>query len=318
MGFSAENLLSTNVLNYQGDLILADNTQNPLTTYLGARDELTGTAFAEVPAMEFNMSQTHTLDAASQPAVTENQTIAAVASSVNKGTQRTNYAQVFTRAVNASMIKLADRSISGNAVDGDALLLQVFEPQIAIQQAQIKRDYEFSCINGTAQDSNGDPDVAYKMRGILNAVGIAEKAAGGASIGVPLFDEIIQLMADAGASFDDIQIHCRMDVKQAIAKLFGLPPRDRTLGGINITRIATDAGEMSLVYNPKMAADTIGFFDMSFCKLVSNTPRIAGAVPFGLYEIASVSMAQKRQLYGHLGIDFGDGVKHGKITNVKK
>ena len=315
MGFDAENLLMSNVSNYQGDLVIVDALKNPLTTYLGVRDEIEGTNFEEVGSMLFNMSQAHTLDAPSQPAVTENQTIAAIASGVNKGVQVTNALQVFTAAVNASPIKLANKTISGNAIDGEALLLQVFAPQIKFHREQIKANYEFSVWNGVFSDGSANSDTAFQIRGILNAADIASVDALNLPVTVDLINEVLQKMADGGADFEDVQLHCRSDLKIAVGKLYALAPRDRTLGGVNITRIETDFGEVSLVWNPKIPADTIGFVDAANCKLVSNT--VPGGVPFGMYGIASVSMAQKRQLYGHLGIDYKHGCKHGKLIKVK-
>jgi len=314
MAFTSANGLITNLVNYQGRFILTSNTRTPLTTFLGARDLENGGGFEHVGAMKFAMSQSSALDAASQPAVTENQTFTAGTAKVNIPTQNLNYCQVYRHDVKISKMKLNDRSISGQAIDGEALLLQLMDPQLMLGFKQIKRNYEYVCLQGTGQDGSSSSDTAFKTQGILTGISTNVEAAGGAVFSKDLLNAVLVAMADGGAEFINMQLHCQMDLKQAISAAYGLPIRSVSMGGVNITTIETDAGPVDVVYSPQMPADTIGIFDMDFCSLKSNHG--GGDMPVDIFNIPFSGVGEQAELYGQLGFDYGVESKHGKITNV--
>ena len=60
--------------------------------------------------------------------------------------------------------------------------------------------------------------------------------------------------------------------KQKLSSIFSsalsLAPRDRNIGGVNITTIENDFGEIGIVYNRHVPADDIVIADLAYCKPV--------------------------------------------------
>ena len=88
---------------------------------------------------------------------------------------------------------------------------------------------------------------------MLPAITTNEVAGGNAALDQAKLDACLKAMADSGAPFEQPVIFANAFQKQKLSSVFSsalaLAPRDRNIGGVNITSIETDFGEVGIVYS---------------------------------------------------------------------
>ena len=317
MASTAANGLITNLANFQGEFIGIGQRKYPFSSLLGmgALERGEESPFREVGSMKFNMSQTFSLDAASQQVVSENDTFDSPTSTVYQTTQNTNFCQVMREGVKFSDLKLSDRSISGNAIDGDIFAMQEFQKQIMIHLEQMKRDFEFSIINGTGQDGSSNSSTAFQVNGLYTALSTNKIDASAASISKTLIESLAVSMLDNGADMEDMYFMCRSDLLMAINTLYGVQPRSESRGGINLLELVI-AGmpPVKLVYNDLVPSGVLLAVDMAHCEGVSNTTQSLPQISFR--STANVGQGEIGEVFAKIGIDFGHESKHGALHNL--
>jgi len=230
----------------------------------------------------------------------------------------TNVTQIMQYGVHVSYTKqaavgnLAGQSILGNQPVQDELAFQL---DMAMKRAA--RDIEFSFIQGTYV-ADTDVSTARKTRGMLAAISTNERAAAGGALTQSDVDQVLKAMADSGAPFEQPVMMANAFQKQKLSSIFSsalsLAPRDRNIGGVNITTIETDFGEIGIVYNRHVPADDIIIADLAYCKPVFLD--IPGKGHFFAEPLAQTGSAYKFQIYGEVGLEYGPEQFHGKITNL--
>lgn len=89
----------------------------------------------------------------------------------------------------------------------------------------------------------------------------------------------------------------------------------RTVAGMNLQTIETDFGELNLVLNRYMRPGTIQVVSLEQC-----TPaflRIPGKGFLFMEPLAKVGSSDRYQLYGEVGLRYGNERAHGKVTGLK-
>jgi len=309
--------LITNLANYQGEWIGIGQRKYPFSSLLGmgALERGEESPFREVGAMHFNMSQSYSLDSASQPSHSENSTFNSATSTVYQTTQNTNYCQVMREGVRFSDLKLSDRSISGNAIDGDIFAMQEFQKQIMIHLEQMKRDFEFSIINGVGADGSSDPATAFQVNGLYTALSTNKIDASAVAISKPLIESLAESMLDNGADMEDMYFMCRSNLLMDINTLYGVQPRSESRGGINLLELVIPGmPPVKLVYNDLVPSGVLLAVDMGHCEGVSNTT--PGLPQISFRSTANVGQGEIGEVFAKIGIDFGHESKHGALYNL--
>jgi hypothetical protein len=230
----------------------------------------------------------------------------------------TNVTQIMQYGVHVSYTKqaatgnLAGQSILGNQPVQDELAFQL---DMAMKRAA--RDIEFSFMQGTyVADTN--VTTARKTRGMLAAISTNERAAGGGALTQSDVDQVLKAMADSGAPFEQPVMFANAFQKQKLSSIYSsalsLAPRDRNIGGVDITTIETDFGEVGIVYSRHVPTDDIVIADLAYCKPVFLD--IPGKGHFFAEPLAQTGSAYKFQIYGEVGLEYGPEQFHGKITNL--
>ena len=315
MAFTAADGTSVNLLNYMGRFFLQGNLKNPLISSLGARDLANGksSGFRQVFSMKYPMGQTATLDAASQPSLSETALKSAGTSSVLEMAQTLGYCNPFRADVFLSKIKLNDRAISGRVVQGGAVIFNLMKPQILANFKQIAKNFEYCCHNGALQDGSGSAGTAYKMNGLLTSITTNIEDAN-VVFSKAVLDALLVTMDGNGADSDNLELHARLILIQKIAATYGLAVRSQDIGGVAVKYVETDSCRIKLVNSPKVPANTIGLYDSNHLELVANYAAPDSAID--VYDLAVIGAGIQAEILGFLGLDFGDEQKHGKITNV--
>lgn len=315
MGFSSLNALISNLPSYQGRFLATSTKKTPLSTLLGLQQmDRAQSPFENVNAMKYAMSQSYSLDAGSQPAITENDTFNAPTSEINATTQNTNVCQVFRQGLKMSDLKMSDQSISGVVVNGMQVPLNEFMKQVEIAMQQLKIDLEYSILNGAYQDGV-DGDTAFKMRGLITAITTNVENASASALTKDMFEGVIGSALVGGADFNRPVVMGNQFNIRKLMGLYAVVERSNNRGGYNLSTIdVPNLGLVDIVFNPQMVASTLVVTDLDHLKIVSNTT--PGYDQISVREPSNVGQGMIADLYAKLGIDYGHESKHAKITNL--
>ena len=230
----------------------------------------------------------------------------------------TNVTQIMQYGVNVSYTKqAATGNLSGESIIGNQPVQDELAFQLDMSMKRAARDIEFSFLQGTYV---ADTDMATerKTRGLLEAISTNEVAAAAAALDQAKVEDALKKMADSGAPFEMPVIMANSFQKQKLSSIYSsalaLAPRDRNIGGVNITTIETDFGQVGIVYDRHLPTDDVVIVDLAFCKPVFLD--IPGKGHFFVEPLAQSGAAYKFQVYGEIGLEYGPEQFHAKITNL--
>lgn len=307
---------SFNLPNFAGDLFTASPTQTPFLSMIGG---LSGGMKTEHD--EFPTGVLYEFPDAAQPAISEQASLTAPEATALAREQKTNVTQIFHESIAISYAKMANRGkLSGlNTAGAQPNPTSELDWQIAQRLKKIARDVEYTFLNGTYAKA-GAVSEANKTRGMLELCsGGTTIDAGGAVLTIDLLKQLFKAMADAGASFGNMVLFCGSAQKQRITNLYETQlgynaPASRTVGGMNIQKLETDFFEMGISYDPFMPATALMIADVSACAPVFQD--VPGKGVLFLEDLARTGAAEKKQIYGEIGLAHGPAFLHGSITNL--
>lgn len=90
---------------------------------------------------------------------------------------------------------------------------------------------------------------------------------------------------------------------------------DGNLGGVNVTQIDTDFGRLNIMLDRMMPQDTIAIVSMDQCAPVFL--EVPGKGHFFEEPLAKAGAHDRNQLYGEVGLAYGNQLTHAKITGLK-
>lgn len=270
----------------------------------------------------FAMSANYAHETAAQPAITEVASQTAKTAIAYDRAEELNKVQIFQESVAVSYaalsssqrLKIAEDGSSGfgyTASPLEAAVANELAFQTARAQEKIYRDLEYTMLNGAG--------TTYKTKGIVTACTTSTVGASAAALSKGIVDELLQEMAAAGAYFKRPVVFANAFQRSALTKIYEFVPADRSIGGASIGSIITDFGIWEVVYNRFMPTDDILFADMAYVNVVTKPVPGKDYMPDGLIfmeELAKTGAAERYQLYGELGIDYGSEKLHGTLTNL--
>lgn len=308
---------SWNCPNYTGELYLIGANQTPFLNMIGG---LQGGGIRTVADFGFPLAQPWALEAAEQPEVTEAVSLTAPDPWTYVRDQDINTVQIFHRAVTVSYAK---QSVVGQVVaDANTGLVDITgaQPvqnerdfQISAHMRQIAVNVDYTFLNGQYQKATSAA-VAAKSRGIITASVTNTVDASGAALDKPLMDALLRAMASNGAEFVNVVMFCNAFQKQKLSDVYGYAPRDRNVGGYNINQIETDFAILGVVWAPNIPTNTVLIADLSVCAPVFLPVPEKGVLFYE--ELSKTGAAEKGQIYGQIGLDYGPEEYHGVITNL--
>lgn len=300
--------------NYVGELFLIGANQTPFLNMIGG---LTGGK--QYAAFDFPTAQPWALETADQRAVTETGSATAPTATTFVRSQDTNTCQIFHRAVNVSYKKQSTTGVIGSDTTTDQAMLgnqpvsNELDFQIQGNLRQVAVDAEHSFLQGVYQQSTA-ANVAAQTRGIIAATASNAVTAGAAALSKDLIDELLRTMAAAGSVFVNPVIFVNAFQKQKISSIYGYAPESRNVGGVNIQQIETDFAQIGITWAPQMPTDTLLIAEMSVCAPVFCP--VPGKGLLFYEELSKTGAAEKGQIYGQIGLDYGPEEYHGKITGL--
>lgn len=193
--------------------------------------------------------------------------------------------------------------------------------QLNAQFAQIARDIEKGFLAGTFQDP-ADNTTARKTRGLIAATATNVLAAGGALLSADDGELLLRLMhmvwANGGISDEGTAVViCNGFQKRQLTKAFvgGYQPLSRTVGGVKVDTIVTDFGTLGVMLDRHMPTGTVQVASLEQCvPVVLSVPD--KPVGFFVEDLAKTGSAENKQIYGEIGLKYGNEKAHGKITGL--
>lgn len=195
--------------------------------------------------------------------------------------------------------------------------------QIRSHLAQIARDVEKTFITGTFNDPATNA-ANRNTRGILQAITTNAEAAAGALLGVDDAEILLDLMqsvwesggiSESGTAAVMVAGFQKRQLTKAFIKEGGYRQNSRTVGGVAVDTILTDFGELNVILNRHVPTDTAIVVSLEQCRpVVLNIPNKGAG--FFVEELAKVGAADRWQVYGEIGLKYGNEKAHGKITGL--
>lgn len=303
-----------NLPNFVGELFELTPSDTPFLSAIGG---LTGGE--QTTATEFQW-QTYDLRDAAQNTRVEGATAPGGESRVRVAAS--NIVQIHQEAVDISYTKQAAvGNLSGLNIPGGNPVQDELNWQITVMLKQIARDVEYSFIRGTYHKPS-DNTTARKTRGILaaittNVITNAEPA----DLTEKMVLDLMQKVWDNGGikESETATLMVNSSLKRALSKIFitdkSYGEQTRNVGGINLQTIETDFGRVNVMLNRNMPADQLVVVSMEACAPVFLL--IPGKGHMFVEELAKVGANTNYQIYGEIGLKYGNEITHGKITNVK-
>ena len=295
--------------NFVGELFNITPSDTPLLSMMGGM-----TGGVSVKSKQFTW-QTVDNAAAAQTVAVEG---ADPSYAARTRSQVENVTQIMQYGVQVSYTKqAATGNISGDSILGDQPVQDELAFQLDLAMKRAARDIEFSFFQGTYQ-ADTDVSTARKTRGLGAALTTNKINAGGDALTQADIDACLKSMADNGAPFEQPVIFANAFNKQKLSSLFSsalaLAPRDRNVGGVNITTIETDFGEIGIQYARQIPASQIFIVDMAYVAPVFLD--IPGKGHFFVEPLAQTGAAFNFQLYGEVGLNYGPEQFHGNIHST--
>jgi hypothetical protein len=306
-----------NLPNYVGELFAASPEDTPLLSAIGG---LTGgVSTNSTPIFTWQGYDLRDADA------TRQKTEGAVA---GDGEERTRYAasnvlEIHQEVVDVSYTKQAAtgliQPVSGYSVQGANPVVDELAWQLDQQFKQIARDVEATFISGT-YNLPTDNTAARRTRGLLEAIttNVATSTHTAAQLTA---DEILDLFEKVWENGGIQESETRTVIvgakmKRALTRIFVTDAKyeesTRNVGGVDLQTFETDFGRANIMLDRFVPAET-----MIVASLEDLSPEflnIPGKGHFFAEPLAKTGASDRVQIYGEIGLNYGNEKKHGKLT----
>lgn len=308
--------LTFNLPNFNGTIYGLTPTDTPFTSAIGVLSD----GGEPVYAKDFEW-QTYDLRAVENPSHLEGQDAPDARERVR--TSVDNVAQVFHSQVAVSYTKMAaiaQRNGLNNAQPSATAGANEMNWQIMQELKALKRDIEHVFINGKFSKP-ADNTAPRKTRGLLEAITTNVVAnATTAALTEKMVLDIMQQVWDNGGiqEQETATLMTNSGLKRQLSKIFitdkNYTEETRNVAGVNVQTIETDFGKLNVMLNRYMPTSELAVTSLEMCK-----PRILVIPGKGflfLEPLAKTGASEKAQLYGEIGLEYGNERQHGKITNL--
>lgn len=233
----------------------------------------------------------------------------------------TNVVEIHQETIDVSYTKQgATGQFAGANIAGENPVKNELDFQTQAMIKQVARDVEYSFIRGTYHKPT-DNTTARKTRGILEA--IQTNVITNAVLTALTEDMVLDLMQkvwDNGGikESETATLIVNSTLKRALSKIFitdkNYQEQTRNVAGVNVQTIETDFGKVNIMLNRYMPKSELAVVSLEMCE--PTFLEIPGSGHFFLESLAKTGASSKAQLYGEIGLRYGNERAHGKITNV--
>jgi len=305
-----------NLPNYVGELFAATPEDTPLLSSIGGLTggESAGATFFEWQGYDLRAGADNRqrLEGADAPNGEERVRFNA-----------SNVLEIHQEAVEISYTKQAanrQRSTGGQpdvTVGGTVMPADELAWQLEQQFKQKAFDIEKTFITGKYAKP-ADNTAPRKTRGLLEAITTNVGTVAG---GILTEDAVLDLFQDVwdngGIQMGETRtVMVNSTLKRALTKIFikdrGYQESTRNVGGVDLQTFETDFGKANIMLSRYVPVDTL--IVASLEELAPTFLEIPGKGHFFAEPLAKTGSADKVQIYGEIGLKYGNEKKHGKLT----
>ena len=323
---------ASTTVSYLGQLFQQIKRPNALLKMAGAfAGKSMGESFAyeATTAITFPIGVFYQLAAPSQPSVLEGAN--APAASTTSLTQATNVVQLFHETIAATYLAQSQQTVSGivpiplGEAQGQVVNPRSVEWQVRARLQKIAQDVNYSFLRG-AYVSPADPTTtALQTRGLVTAIVsniIDQTGTTANTITAAIFRGYVQALLQSMITYngynvdDSFCMFCDATtfgnaVNAYAAAVTNFVNPTVQVAGLQVRRLLTTFGELLLVLEPDMPANTALIAKMDEVAPVGlEVPGKGVIFEEMLYKQGS---ADQTQIYGQLGIDHGPEYYHGLL-----
>lgn len=304
-----------NLPNFVGDLFNISPEDTPLLSAIGG---LTGGREAFDKTFEWQFYDLRNADAARQRVEGAN----APTAEERVRSNAENVLEIHQEAVSISYTKLAvgNRGGFASTARGSSPVVDEMAWQMEQQIKQVARDVELTFITGTYAKP-ADNATPRKTRGLLEAITTNVIDLAAAALTESDVNDLFQAAYDGGGmqEGETRTLIVGSSMKRQLTKIFirdaGVPaPPSRSVGGVSLETIQTDFGTANIMLDRYMPAGTV--VAASLEELAPRFLSVPGKGHFFWEPLAKVGAAENSQLYGEIGLEYGNQRKHAKIVNA--
>ena len=318
-----------NLPNFTGELFGVSPEDTPLLSAIGG---LTG---GESVGSTIFQWQTYDL----RDAADDRQRVEGADAPTTEGRVRSsvsNVVEIHQEQVSVSYSKLAaTRQVSSVSQLGNQPVQNELAWQLQQELKQVARDVEKSFITGAY--NAGASGTARQTRGLISAISTntvfagdlgSDSAEGGSATNADttgaltsalVLDLMQEVWENGGIQESETRtIICGATVKRNLSKLFisdkGYEEATRNVGGVDLQTIETDFGRVNIMLNRYMPTG-----ELIVASLEDLRPaflEIPGKGHFFAEPLAKAGSAEKWQLYGEVGLQYGNERHHGRLFNL--
>lgn len=289
------------------------NTRTPFMSMISGKTKYTN-------SVEFILGQEYASEDGDIPNISETASLTAPDPSYITRSQNTNVTQIFQDAVAISYAKMSNMgTLSGANIAGQqANPMDELDFQVGNKMRKIARAIEKTFIQGTYNKATTDATV-NKTRGMNEAIKTNVIAASNAPLDIWLVNDLVQKIRDNGGDISNLvlwldtvtlnqlngsAVESGVEMGQAYSNEYGIQVRDLLLP---IGRVRTALGE----FIPSGTA-----YAFNFDAISPVEQPVPGKGNFFLEPLAKEGAGDKYQIFGQIGLDYGNELLHGKITGL--
>ena len=233
--------------------------------------------------------------------------------------EATNVLEIHQESVSISYTRLATSRAGSfdTTLRGDSPVKDELRWQVDTQLKQVALDVNASFITGTYAKPVTNA-TARKTRGLLAAITTNVKDMGNTTPDAEDILDLFQIGYDNGAEPATRAALVNSRMQRLLTKLFvtdpGLQPLSRNVGGVALKVLQTDFGDIYLLPDRAVPQGTLIAVDMAEC-----APRfleIPGKGHFFAEPLAKTGASDNVQLYGEIGLEYGNERKHAKLVDA--
>lgn len=289
------------------------NTRTPFLSMISGKTGYTN-------SVEFVLGQEYASEDGDIPAISETASLTAPNPSYITRAQNTNVTQIFHEAVAISYAKMSNMgTLAGANIEGQVANPQnELDFQVANKMRKIGREIEKTFIQGVYNKATADDEI-NKTRGMNAAIVTNVKAAAGAALNLWLVNDLMGTMAANGADITRLTLWVnpiQLNQINAAAVEAGMSMGEayRNEYGIQVRRLLLPLGEIDIALGEFVPEGTAFLFNFDAIRPIEQPTPNKGN--FFLEELARTGAGEKYQIFGQVGLDYGNEVLHGKITGL--
>ena len=289
------------------------NTRTPFLSMIGGKTGYTN-------SVEFVLGQEYTTEEGDIPAISENASLKAPDATFITRKQNTNVTQIFMESVAISYAKMSNMgTLAGANIAGQTANPQKeLDFQVANKMTKIGRSIEKTFMQGKYNKATSDAEI-NKTRGMYEAITTNVVEAGEKPLNLWLVEQAVKKIADSNGDTSNLYLwtnNTGISQLHGDAVESGVPMGEpfKNEYGIRIQDLILPTATVHIAEGQFIEEGTALIINFDVIRPIEQP--VPGKGNFFLEPLSKTGAGEKYQLFGQIGLDYGNELYHGKITGL--